>query len=151
MSTKKEGERILLVCSGNTCRSPMAKVILEQKLKELGHLNRFEIDSAAFNGTRHSGASDTARAAIKKIYGQDLLASHKSKKLTTKLTEQADIILAMTGGIKNGLPPEKSWTLKEYAGRSGDISDPYGENLESYLECAREISDLMDRIVTKLG
>ncbi|MFC1991697.1 low molecular weight protein arginine phosphatase, partial [Chloroflexota bacterium] len=52
---------ILLVCSGNTCRSPMAKVILEQKLREREQLNRFEIDSAAFNGANHQEASRNAR------------------------------------------------------------------------------------------
>ena len=151
MTIEQERKGILLVCSGNTCRSPMAKVILEQKLKERGQLDRFEIDSAAFGNPTYDVASEYARAAIKQIYGQDLLVTHKSKKLTDELTEQADIILAMTGAIKKGLQPEKSWTLKEYAGSSGDISDPHGGNLERYLECAREISDLMDRIVTKLG
>ena len=150
MSIIKEKKRILIVCSGNTCRSPMAKVILEQKLKERGQLDRFEIDSAAFDVPTYDVANENARAAIKKIYGQDLLASHKSKNITTELTEQADLILAMTGAINNKLPPEKSWTLKEYAGSSGDISDPFGKNLESYLECANQISGLMDSIVEKL-
>ncbi|MFC1972640.1 low molecular weight protein arginine phosphatase, partial [Chloroflexota bacterium] len=95
-------------------------------------------------------ATQDAMEVIKKIYGQDLLATHKSKKLTTEFVERADIILAMTVAIKNGLPPEKSWTLKKYGGSFGDISDPYGENLETYLKCAYEISDLMDRVVDKL-
>lgn len=139
-----------MVCSGNTCRSPMAKVIMEQKLKGRGQFHRFEVDSAAFSGTSHSGATDNATLAIQKIYGQDLLVTHKSKKLTPELIEQADLILAMTQAIKSALPQEKSWTLKEYAGGSGDIADPYGPNLKKYLECATEISDLMDRVVDKL-
>ena len=147
---KKEGGKILLVCSGNTCRSPMAKVILEEKLEERGQLDRFEIDSAAHDGTSLSDVSENARTAIIKIYGQDLLASHKSKKLTDEIIEQADLILAMTGAIKNELPPGKSWTLKKYAGSSGDIPDLFGNNLEKYLECAYEISGLMDSIVEKL-
>ena len=151
MSIRKERKRILFVCSGNTCRSSMGKIILKQKLTELGQLDRFEIDSAAFGNPTYDVASEYARAAIKEIYGQDLLANHKTKKVTTELTEQADIILAMTGSIKNGLPQEKSWTLKEYADSSGDISDPYGKPPEKYLECAYEISDLMDSVVEKLG
>lgn len=139
------------MCEGNTCRSPIAKVLLEQKLREREQLDRFVIDSAGSNATNDDDATKNARAAIKKIYGQDLLATHKSKKLTDELTEQADLILAMTGVIKDGLPQGKSWTLKEYAGSSGDVSDPLGKSLESYLECADEISDLMDRVVEKLG
>lgn len=142
---------ILLVCGGNTCRSPMAKVILEQKLNERGQLDRFVIDSAAFGPPTDDIASENARAAIKKIYGQDLLSSHKAKKLTTELTDKAELILAMTGAIRNGLPKGKSWTLKEYAGSSGDISDPYGQNLERYLKCAYEISDMMGGIIEKLS
>ena len=128
----------------------MAKVILEQKLLEMGQLDRFEVDSAAFNGTSNSGASKNAREAIKKMYGQDLLATHKSKSLTSQLAGRADLILAMTGAIKDGLPSGKTWTLKEYAGGSGDIADPFGKNLEKYLECAYEISDLMDSILEKM-
>lgn len=146
---EKDKKKILLVCSGNTYRSPMAKVILEQKLKELGKLDRFNIDSAASSGIGAVKVADNARKAIKKIYGEDLLANHWAKYLSADGIEQADLILAMTGAFKEGLPQEKSYTLKEYAGSSGDILDPYGGNLESYLECAREISDIIDRILEK--
>ena len=145
-----EKKKVLLVCSGNTCRSPMAKVILEQKLKDRGQLDGFEVSSAAFDGTDYPEASRNAREAIKKIYGQDLLAAHKSKNLTAQLTGQADLILAMTEAISDRLPQGKSWTLKEYAGSSGDIEDPFGKNLEVYLECAYEISDLIDSILEKM-
>ena len=108
----------------------MAKIILEQKLKERGRLNGFEIDSAGSNATTDDGVTKSARAAIKKIYGQDLLANHKAKEPTTELTEQADLILVMTEAIRTELPPEKSWTLKEYAGGSGDIADLIDSILE---------------------
>jgi len=124
MTINNEKKRILFVCSGNTCRSPMAKVILEQKLEDRGQLDRFVVDSAAFNDTDYPEASRNTREAIKKIYGQDLLATHKSKNLTSQLTGKADLILAMTGAIKNMLPLEKSWTLKEYAGSSGIYGTP---------------------------
>jgi protein-tyrosine-phosphatase len=146
----QDKKTILLICSGNTCRSPMAKVILEHKLKERGQLDRFEIDSAAINGTSHSDASENARTVIIKIYGQDLLANHKPKKLTDELTKQADLILAMTGAIKNTLPQGKSWTLKEYAGETGDVADPFGGSLDTYLKCAKEISSLLEKVLPKL-
>lgn len=150
MSIVQKKKRILIVCTGNTCRSPMAKVILEQKLLERGQQDRFEIDSAAFGFPTFDVASDNARKAIKEIYGDDLLVSHWAKYVSPALIEQADLILAMTGAIKDGLPSEKSWTLKEYAGSSGDISDPYGGNLETYLKCADEISGFLDGVVEKL-
>jgi protein-tyrosine-phosphatase len=151
LSKQSNRKRILLICGGNTCRSPMAKVILEQKLQALGSLDRFEIDSAAYDGPTYPVASDNAREAIKKLFGQDLLASHKAKKLTPELIERADLILVMKTKMKKGLPHGKTWTLKEYAGGSGDVADPFGSSLESYLKCAYEISDALEHIVTKLG
>ncbi len=150
MNTKSDKKMILLVCGGNTCRSPMAKVILEQKLKALGKLDRFVIDSAAYDSPTYPGASSNSREAIKKLFSQDLLASHKAKKLTPELAGRADLILVMGARMKKGLPQGKTWTLKEYAGGSGDVVDPFGRNLESYLKCAHEISNLWGSIVDKL-
>jgi protein-tyrosine-phosphatase len=143
-------KKILIVCGGNTCRSPMAKVILEQKLKAIGESHKFEIDSAAYDGPTYAGASINAQEAIKKMFGHDLLGSHRAKKLTKELAEQADLILVMGARMKKGLPPRKTWTLREYAGSSGDVADPFGGNMDVYTRCAHEISSLLETIVSKL-
>jgi protein-tyrosine-phosphatase len=143
-------KKILIVCGGNTCRSPMAKVILEQKLKTIGKLDAFEVDSAGYDGPTLAGASANAKVAIKQLFGQDLLASHQAKKLTSELADKADLILVMAARMQKRLPPEKTWTLKEYAGGSGDVNDPYGGSVVVYLDCASEISTALDAAVTKL-
>lgn len=150
MNTKGNKRNILLLCGGNTCRSPMARVILEQKLKAIGKFDGFEVDSAAYEGPTFAGASDNARAAIKRLFGQDLLANHKSKKITAKLVEKADLILVMATRMKSGLPASKTWTLKEYSGSSGDVADPFGGSLETYVECAGDISAALDAVMAKL-
>lgn len=150
MKSQKVRKRILLVCGGNTCRSPMAKVILEQMLKAKGQFDRFEIESAAYDGPTYQGASANAREAIKKLFGQDLLATHKAKKLTPDLVKWADLMLVMGSRMKKGLPPNKTWTLKEFAGASGDVADPFGGNLDAYLTCAREISGALEAVLPKL-
>lgn len=129
----------------------MARVILEQKLKETGQLDKFEVDSAACDGPTYAGASTNAREAIKKLFGQDLLASHKAKKLTPVIVEEAGLILVMGARMKKGLPPEKTWTLREYAGRSGDIADPFGGSLDTYMKCACGISEALKAILAKLA
>ena len=142
---------ILIVCSGNTCRSPMAKVILEQKLKSLGRIGEFEIDSAAYDWPTYETATKEAREAIERLYGEDLLASHRSKKLTTNLIQQAELILVMCTRMKEDLPAEKTYTLKEYAGEKGDIADPFPEGDEgTYLELADDISQVAYKIVQRL-
>lgn len=151
MKSQKAKGKILFVCGGNTCRSPMAKVVLEQMLKAKGYLGRFEVESAAYDGPTYPGASNNAREAIKKLFGADLLATHKAKKLTPDLVEWADLILVMGARMKKGLPPSKTWMLKEFAGGSGDVADPFGGNLDVYLRCAREISGALEAILPKLA
>lgn len=142
--------RFLFVCSGNTCRSPMAKIIMEHKLKEIGMLDKFEIDSACLYFPTLNMASKEAREVIRIKYGEDLLASHRPKRITPSLIRWADIILTMTTRLKEGLPQGKVFTLKEFAGSSGDISDPFGEGQTAYLIAADEISETIAKITTKL-
>ena len=151
MNAQKDKTRILFVCSGNTCRSPLAKVILEQKLRTREKPDCYQVDSAAYDDPTHLWASTNARRAVRILFGDDLLASHKAKRLTPDLVERADLVLVMEARMKTGLPPEKTYTLKEYAGRSGDVADPFGDSLEGYLDCAREISSALEDILPKLG
>ena len=144
-------KHILLICGGNTCRSPMAKIILADKLKKASKLEDFLIDSAAYDYPTYQGASTNAREAIKQLFGEDLLVSHTAKKLTPDLVEGADLILVMEAGMKKGLPQEKTWTLKEYAGGTGDVVDPFGGTIDTYVTCAKEISSLLKKVLPKLG
>jgi protein-tyrosine-phosphatase len=150
LNSPKNKKRVLFVCGGNTCRSPMAKVIPEQMLKAKGQLSTFGVDSTAYDSPTYEGASNNAREDIRKIFGVDLLASHRAKKITPDLMRQADLILVMGARMKRGLPPGKTWTLNEFAGRSGDVADPFGGNLDVYLRCAREITTALEAAISKL-
>ncbi|MBI2850678.1 MAG: low molecular weight protein arginine phosphatase [Chloroflexi bacterium] len=150
MDEQNPRKKILLVCGGNTCRSPMAKVIFEQKLEAIGKLDEFETDSAAYDGPTYQNATKEARQAMIALYGKDLLASHQAKKLTADLMQQADLILVMSDRMKKGLPAEKTYTLKEYAGETGSIADPFGGDVATYLKTAKEISNAADKMIPKL-
>jgi putative endonuclease len=141
---RKRFTNVLFVCRGNTCRSPMAKVIFEQMhLQEIAE-GKINVDSAAYDGIPSNKASPGARKAINRLYGQDLLGAHVPKKLSKDLIDWADIIVVMTERMKKGLPAAKTRTLKEYAGETGDISDPYMQGDEAYLQCANEIKRLIE-------
>ena len=135
---------ILFVCGGNTCRSPMTKVIFEQIHSKEIAAGEIKTDSAAYDWPSNHEASIGARHAIKNLFGRDLLQGHVPKKLTKGLIEWADTILVMKGHMKKGMPPTKTKTLREYAGETGDIPDPWRQSDGVYLQCAKEIKRLLE-------
>jgi|WetSurMetagenome_2_1015567.scaffolds.fasta_scaffold18688_5 protein-tyrosine-phosphatase len=122
---------ILIICSGNTCRSPMAKVILEERLKTEGLEKQIKVDSAAYGEPTGTSAHLQARQVIKDLYGEDLLAGHIPKKLTDVMVDEADLILVMEDYMKAGLPLQKVVVL--------DIPDPYNSGFREYGLCARAL------------
>lgn len=133
---------ILVVCGGNTCRSPMAKIILEQMLKSKGLDKQFKVDSAAYRGPDGTTAHANARQAIKELCGLDLLAGHVPKKLTKAMADEADLIVVMEDYMKTGLPANKIIVL--------GIADPFGGDKEKYKNCATEIQQSLQNNWSKI-
>lgn len=152
---------ILLVCTGNTCRSSMAEALLTSILKEMGVEADYRVKSAgtaAFSGDK---ASINAIKALEEK-GMDL-TGHRSTPITIDVIEEADLILTMTQGHKAGVinfvptSKEKVFTLKEFGYKDGpekidsyDISDPFGYAIEVYRGCRDEIEEALRRAVDRL-
>lgn len=149
---------ILFICTGNTCRSPLAEKILIEKAKEK-NLN-IHVKSAGIAANNGQTASRHAREVIKELGADD---QHQAKQATEELLNWADLILTMTVGHKQFLiaqKPEitpKIYTLKELVLVQGadsqqvpsslDIIDPYGQDLATYRRTAEEISEFLEYLL----
>jgi protein-tyrosine-phosphatase len=125
---------ILFVCSGNTCRSPMAEAIAKAE-----RLRPFRALSAGTSAEAGAPMTSEAHEALARLTIK--ASTHASRVLTPALIEQADVIYCMTGKHRDavlGQAPDavsKTFTLDP----AGDIDDPIGKPLETYVECARAI------------
>lgn len=152
------GITILFVCTGNTCRSPMAEVIFNEIAKKRGEHNSKAI-SAGIYPMPGDPATAGAIHAVKKLYGLDL-RGHRSRLLDESDLRRADLVLAMTtkhvACILDAFPelPKDVHTLKEFAAgyspAEADVGDPYGASLEQYCACAEEIYEAINRVADKL-
>jgi L-threonylcarbamoyladenylate synthase len=151
--------QILFVCTGNTCRSPMAEGIARQLLAK--HLSCKGIDdpsdlgykilSAGTMGMDGMPASDAAVVACSDR-NIDII-SHQSQSLTASLIEESDIIFTMTRFHRDtvlALFPDASQrcTVLDV---EGDIVDPVGQPVAVYRACAAQIENAINRRLSELA
>jgi protein arginine phosphatase len=143
-------QRILFVCTGNTCRSPMAEAILKNK-----DMDAVEVRSAGIYAANGSEASAHAKKVLE---NNGIVHNHRSSLLTRTEVEWADLILTMTSSHKMAILQQhphvgqKVFTLKEYSGEgfNSDVVDPYGGSLAMYEATFRELNGLIDKAIGKL-
>ncbi|NLM51708.1 MAG: low molecular weight protein arginine phosphatase [Firmicutes bacterium] len=147
-------KKLIFVCSGNTCRSPLAKVLARDIFAKAG-LDDWAVDSAgtaALHGMSASGHALTAAHTL----GLDL-SLHQAKPITEMLAQEADLILVMTRAHKDFLLHTwpalagKIYTIKEFVGEAGDVADPFGKTAAHYLETAQELQALLQQVAKKLA
>ncbi len=152
---KNDEFKILLVCTGNTCRSPMAEGMLRQLLGE-EKIEGIEVSSAGTGGLTGYPATPFAIEAAK-TRGLDI-SGHSSLKLTQQMLEQADLVLAMSQEHLESIRRlskkslGKCYLLKLFPEKNRkdgdfDIRDPVGGTLDDYNQCFLEIEQELSRVL----
>ena len=149
---------IVLVCTGNTCRSPMAEVLCRQRLAEKLGCNVDELEdrgvvvmSAGIAAMAGCGASPEA---VEIMAQRNLdLSKHTAQPLTPRLMQQADIVYTMTHGHRAGVInqwPEAAAFTHLLCPQGNDVSDPIGGTTEMYARCAEQIDAALESRLAEL-
>lgn len=138
---------IVFICTGNTCRSPMAQGLFQKLLAERG-IDSITCDSAGLFAAEGEPAALNAVIAAEEL-GADL-SQHRSKTLPPELLQTTDLFVVMmpnhAGVLKSaGVPEERIRVL------GGGIGDPYGGDIELYRASRDQIYNALQDLLRDLG
>jgi protein-tyrosine-phosphatase len=154
--------KIAYVCTGNTCRSPMAEGILKKKLADTGH-NDVQVLSAGI-GTLDGYPATPNGVNTAQKHGVDI-SEHHSQRLTAKLFKEVDLIFALAANhyeFMRSFPDAdtklfmvKGFPQEELADKEHSVDDPIGGTPEEYeatfLEIEQEIERAFPEILRRIN
>ena len=138
---------ITFICTGNTCRSPMAEGIARKNIETNYPDSGVTVSSAGLNTFNGSPASQHAIDVCREI-GIDLM-NHRSRRINQEIADSTDLFAVMTENHaaflrQCGIPSDRIVVLGE------GIPDPFGGDIDVYRECRDEIYAAVSRLLSSL-
>ena len=147
----------VVVCTGNTCRSPMGELILKKHIAERMGCKISELESKNITvisaGVAAASGASAANQAVEVMddFGLDL-ANHRSQPFTQRLADFADLVLTMTAGHRAAIInafPQTAPRIHLIREDGNDVSDPIGLPVEVYRSTAEQISEHLKKWAQK--
>ncbi len=154
MSEDEKKFVVLFVCSGNSCRSPMAEGLFREKLPQEMR-DRVLVRSAGTLGLTGQPASENA-VIVAREHGADI-SGHRSRAVTSEVIAGADIIFTMARHHRDYITAnypawrDNVYVLRDFARKNKfddpDIFDPIGRDIERYRACCAIIAEEIERVM----
>jgi protein-tyrosine-phosphatase len=144
---------VLFVCSGNTCRSPLAEAEFRRLLARAG---RDDITVSSAGTGAYEGAPASEGTYLVGLEDGLDLGAHRARLLDRDLVHEADLILTMARGHLSRVErlggTGRVWLLGQYAGQGPDaeIKDPYGGDVDGYRATLHELKGLLAAALERL-
>lgn len=157
LTASSQAYRVLLVCMGNICRSPMAEIVLRSKLSERALDSRVTVDSAGTGGW-HAGDPADPRAE-QALAGKGYPTSHTARQLPPEWFDQRDLVIALDRGnerdLRHAMPNGARAELRllgefDPEQESVDVDDPYYEGTDAFAAVLDQIERCCEGLVTHI-
>ena len=147
--------RIVFVCTGNTCRSPLAEGLCKKLLADKMGCTSADLRRHGFcvqsAGLAAMMGAEAAPEAVTASRGFDVdLSGHQSQSLTVEMLLHADRLYAMTGAHLRMLDGIRGVTPRLLSPAGEDVADPIGAPADVYRDCARQLYSYLEEILPEL-
>jgi protein-tyrosine phosphatase len=143
-------KRILIVCTGNTCRSPLVEAIIADYLERSALKDKVIVSSGGISAQSGKPAHQYATQIAHEL-GLSL-EGHTTRQVDRHLLDKSDLVLCVTDAHKSLLLHNfegllrKCFTLAECVS-SDDIGDPYGQGIDAYRKIAADVKNLLPNLM----